>query len=114
MRRVTMICHYEREGWWAEVPETPGFSAAADSLADLRRLATAGLAEFNGWPVEVKELLPGLSLPTQRWEATPTAGPFAVHAAAGTSSTGVTALSLMEPRSAVSAMVTPQVTWAGQ
>lgn len=45
--------------WWAEVPELPGFSAAAPTLADMREQAHAAIAELVGAPVVVVERLAG-------------------------------------------------------
>lgn len=43
MRRVTVIYHWEPEGWWAESPDAPGFSAAGDSLREVQAEAHEGL-----------------------------------------------------------------------
>lgn len=47
---VEMLIHLEAADgaavWWAEVPELPGFSAAADTLAELRAQARAAIDEI--------------------------------------------------------------------
>ncbi|MDA8267941.1 MAG: hypothetical protein M0013_06150 [Actinomycetota bacterium] len=48
--RAHILVHLEASEsgpvWWAESADFPGFSAAADTLVDLRRSATAALAEL--------------------------------------------------------------------
>lgn len=44
--RVTY--HHEDDAWWAESPDVPGFSAAADSLPDLRQVVREGLSFHIG------------------------------------------------------------------
>jgi predicted RNase H-like HicB family nuclease len=43
-RPVHITYHREPDGWWAESDDLPGFSAAAPTLTDLRRLARDGAA----------------------------------------------------------------------
>lgn len=48
--RARILVHLEASEsgpvWWAESADFPGFSAAADTLVDLRRRATAALSEL--------------------------------------------------------------------
>lgn len=47
---VRLLVHLERHGdgatWWAESPQVPGFSVAADSLTELQILAKWALADI--------------------------------------------------------------------
>lgn len=43
MRRVTVVNHREGESWWAESPDLPGFSAAADSSDELDEMVRDGV-----------------------------------------------------------------------
>lgn len=45
MKNVRVTYHREDGSWWAESPDLEGFSAAADSLGELRLLVSEG-AEF--------------------------------------------------------------------
>lgn len=44
MRQITVRYHKEAGTWWAESPNLPGFSAAADSREELRALVAEGVA----------------------------------------------------------------------
>lgn len=44
MRQITVRYHKEAGTWWAESPDLPGFSAAADSRDELRVLVSEGVA----------------------------------------------------------------------
>ncbi len=65
MTSVELIIHLDSADdgvvWWAESPEAPGFTAAADSLAELRELATTGLRGVLG-DVSIVERLDGVPL----------------------------------------------------
>jgi predicted RNase H-like HicB family nuclease len=54
-RSYTVQYRREPEGWWAESPELPGFSAAGEDFAEVRRLAREGLQFFVGEPVAIAE-----------------------------------------------------------
>lgn len=47
---VRLLVHLERQAgdgiWWAEAPQVPGFSVAADSLVELQGLAKWALADI--------------------------------------------------------------------
>jgi predicted RNase H-like HicB family nuclease len=40
---VHVIYHHEADGWWADSPEGPGWTATADSVDKLRALAEDGV-----------------------------------------------------------------------
>ncbi len=46
MYRATVIYHYESDGWWAESPNFPGFTAAGESFNEVRELVREGLCDF--------------------------------------------------------------------
>lgn len=48
MQVVTVLYHREDGVWWAESPEVAGLSAAADGLAEVRRLVTGVLDDVLG------------------------------------------------------------------
>ena len=43
MDNVRVIYHQEPEGWWAESPDVPGWSAAGESYSEVRALVEEGL-----------------------------------------------------------------------
>lgn len=43
MEIVKVIYHREPDGWWADSPDVPGWSATAATLPELRPLVTEGL-----------------------------------------------------------------------
>ncbi len=43
MEAVRVIYHEESTGWWAESPDIPGWSAAAEGEAEVERLAAEGV-----------------------------------------------------------------------
>lgn len=55
MRRITIRYHHEREGWWADSPDLPGFSAAGRDFNDLRDRTLAALGEIIEGPYLVVE-----------------------------------------------------------
>lgn len=55
MRSVRVVYHNETDTWWAESPDVPGFSAAAESLDDLRELVRTGLTFHLGDQIEIFE-----------------------------------------------------------
>lgn len=44
---MRFVYHREPEGWWAESPDLPGFSAAAPTLLELRDTVQAALEEID-------------------------------------------------------------------
>jgi predicted RNase H-like HicB family nuclease len=69
MRSVQVIFHLEPEGCWAETPEVPRFSAAADDLEELARLTKEGLVLHLDEDVELAVSLADdtHSVPTFWW-----------------------------------------------
>lgn len=47
VRTITVRYHAEDTTWWAESADLPGFSAAADSLREVRRLVHAAVADLT-------------------------------------------------------------------
>jgi hypothetical protein len=43
MDTIRVIYHHEDDGWWAESPDVERWTAAADSYADLVKLAEEGI-----------------------------------------------------------------------
>lgn len=43
MKTGRVIYHRETDGWWAESPDVPGWSAAASGFAELVELAREGI-----------------------------------------------------------------------
>jgi len=57
MRQITIVIHRETDGWWAEAPELPGFSATAPTADTLRDVTREGLAfHLDDEPFEIFEL----------------------------------------------------------
>lgn len=52
---TVVIYHSEPDGCWAESPDQPGFSAAADTLPQLRRQVRAAIAEILGRSADLDE-----------------------------------------------------------
>ncbi len=57
-RRVLMEYHCEPEGWWAESPDLPGFSAAGATFEEVREQAHAGAEFYLEEPAEVEDRVP--------------------------------------------------------
>ena len=55
MTEVRIRYHHEREGWWAESPDLPGFSAVGDSFTEVREMAIEGVEFASDGPVEIVE-----------------------------------------------------------
>lgn len=68
MRQITVIYHQEDGVWWAETSDLPGFSSAADSVGELRKLTHEGISiALDGAPhmiLEVSASQP--AVPTQQ------------------------------------------------
>lgn len=60
-RKIQMHYHYEPEGWWAESPELPGFSAAGTTFAEVRQQAHEGAVFFADEPLEIEDKTPVVS-----------------------------------------------------
>jgi len=55
MRRITIQYHWEPEGWWADSPDLPGFTAVGDTYEEIRVLVMEGVAEVTEEPFIVVE-----------------------------------------------------------
>ena len=44
MKAIRVIYHREPEGWWADSPDVPGWSAAGESYDKVRALVDEGVA----------------------------------------------------------------------
>jgi predicted RNase H-like HicB family nuclease len=58
MRDVTVVYHIEPEGYWAESPEVAGFSAAGETLSEVREMAREGLRFHVGPDMALVERFP--------------------------------------------------------
>lgn len=56
MRPVRVLYREELDGWWAESPDVPGYTAADDNLEGLRNLVPQGISEFLEEPVLILEV----------------------------------------------------------
>jgi predicted RNase H-like HicB family nuclease len=69
MSAVSVLVHSGEGSWWADSPELPGLSIAADSLAELRALIAPAVAfhlESDEEPEIVEVLVDDLSVSTPR------------------------------------------------
>jgi len=90
MRSVQFVVHMDVGDndvvWWAESPDIPGLSVAADTLVDLRRLVSESASIHANPAAEVTFQLTGLAtphsgtMPVEAGEDRPTTLP-ASHAA---------------------------------
>jgi predicted RNase H-like HicB family nuclease len=65
MGAVRVIYHREPEGWWAESPEIPGWSAAGETYEEVRALVDEGVEIALGrQDVEIEHFVPADSLYT--------------------------------------------------
>lgn len=60
MHTAKVIYHYEPDGWWAESPNFPGFTAVGESFNEVRVLTHEGLLAFCGEKLYLVEILPPL------------------------------------------------------
>jgi predicted RNase H-like HicB family nuclease len=60
MYRATVIYHYEPDGWWAESPNFPGFTAVGESFNEVRQLVREGIVEFSDDELILEEAVPPL------------------------------------------------------
>ena len=63
MNEVRIRYHHEPEGWWADSPDLPGFSAAAETFSEVRDMATRGVEFATDEPVGIVE--EGVATPDQ-------------------------------------------------
>ena len=66
LTKVRVTYHDEGSSWWAESPDVDGYSAAADSLAELVRLVHEGLPFLMDDEVEIVDSL----AQAQSWRVT--------------------------------------------
>ncbi len=52
-RMVRVTHHQDADGWWCESPDVPGWSGAADTYAELVKLAEDGIAFALGRRIDV-------------------------------------------------------------
>lgn len=52
-RMVRVTHHKDADGWWCESPDVPGWSGAADTYAELVKLAEDGIAFALGRRIDV-------------------------------------------------------------
>ena len=71
MRKVQVVYRRSEDGWWAESPDVPGWTAVGDSFEEVRDLAQEGLPFFAEEQLIVEEA----KLPTQaariNWKVRP-------------------------------------------
>ena len=66
-KTIRIIYHEEPEGWWADSPDIPGWSAAGSSYPELRATVVEGIAFASGEPAaEVHHFVPADSTPGVR------------------------------------------------
>lgn len=54
IRKAVVYCRQESEGWWAESPDAPGFTAVAPDFDQLRERSSEGIRfHFEGEKVPV-------------------------------------------------------------
>ena len=59
MDKVRVIYHQEPEGWWAESPDVPGWSAAGESYGEVRALVEDGVGiALGGAAVSIEHFVP--------------------------------------------------------
>ena len=62
MEAVRVIYHHEAEGWWAESPDVEGWFAAANTYADVVKLAEEGIPFALERPAELEHYVPADAL----------------------------------------------------
>lgn len=55
MRTVRVLYRAEPEGWWAESPDVPGYTAVGRDYGEVRDMAREGLPDFTGEALEYVE-----------------------------------------------------------
>jgi predicted RNase H-like HicB family nuclease len=58
METVRVIYHHEADGWWAESPDVEGWSAAAETYAEVAKLAEEGIPFALGSPAKLENYVP--------------------------------------------------------
>ena len=55
MQEIRVWYHWEPEGWWAESPDLPGFSATGHTFQDVRDQTRSALSFFCEDDVQILE-----------------------------------------------------------
>ncbi len=55
MSEVRIRYHHEPEGWWADSPDLPGFSAAGETFDEVREMVLEGVAFTTDTQPEIVE-----------------------------------------------------------
>lgn len=63
MNEIRIRYRHEPEGWWADSPDLPGFSAAGDTFSEVRDMAIRGVEFATDEPVAIVE--EGVATPEQ-------------------------------------------------
>jgi predicted RNase H-like HicB family nuclease len=56
MSEVRIRYHHEPEGWWADSPDLPGFSAVGRTFDEVREMALDGVAFATDTEPEIVEI----------------------------------------------------------
>lgn len=56
MSEVRIRYHHEPEGWWADSPDLPGFSAAGETFDEVRAMALEGVSLATDTQPEIVEV----------------------------------------------------------
>jgi predicted RNase H-like HicB family nuclease len=57
-RKIRMEYHWEPEGWWAESPDLPGFSAAGQTFTEVQAQAHEGAQFFADQELVIEDTIP--------------------------------------------------------
>ncbi len=55
MRTVRVLYRAETDGWWAESPDFPGYTAVGKDYGEVRRMVHEGLPDLAGEQLEIVE-----------------------------------------------------------
>jgi len=55
MRKAKVIYRAEPDGWWAESPDFPGFTAVGRDYGEVREMVHEGLPHLTNEPLEIVE-----------------------------------------------------------
>jgi predicted RNase H-like HicB family nuclease len=58
MDRIRVIYHHEGEGWWAESPDVPGWTAVGKTYAEILKLAEEGIPFALEREVPIEHFVP--------------------------------------------------------
>lgn len=74
MRKVRIIYHVEPDGWWAESPDLPGYTAVGATFQKVRELVFEGVPDLSGEEVHIEEIMPSAKLSPNHWSGTGVSG----------------------------------------